>query len=310
MTDAPRPSPLLGRIKCVTSTAPDLGIAVRAYEVGLDYRVREEGTVDAALAACWRAPAMAGHRYALLSADSSPDVFVRIVEASPVPGYRPLLSFGWNAFEIIVDDVQAVRRRLDGGPFRIIGEPRPLNARPTVHAMQVIGPCSEVLYLTTETGDRDNSPLPPPRGPIDRPFIVVLGGPDIVAMRDFYARTFALQPNPIRASRGQTVQRAWGGTEDGTHPITLLRLGEHGNSMELNGYVKPGLAARVTMPGELPPGNSFASFSVPSLDALAITPTGAPQVHGSLAYAGARSVAFTGPAGELVELVEEPGRLP
>lgn len=311
---------LLTRIKGVTTTVPQLEIAVRAYRIGLGYRLREEGEVSAALATAWQAPASAGRRYALLSSDTAPDVFVRFVEATPVPGYTPLLSFGWNAFEIVVDDVYALRRQLQGGPFRIIGEPRPLGARPSVHAMQVIGPGAEVLYLTTETGDRDTSPLPPPLGTIGRPFIVVLGGPDILALRDFYADAFALQANPIRASRGQTVQRAWGGTADGTHPITLLRLGEHGNSIELNGYVKPGLSARQQVDGELPPGNAIASFSVPSLELPGLELPGldlpgrevlsTPQRHHGLAYAGSRAASFIGPAGERVELVEEPARAP
>lgn len=295
----------LRRIKCVTTSAPDLDIFVRAYTVGLGYRLREEGTVSLPQAAAWRAPAVGGRRHALLSSDTAPDVFVRVVESTPSPGYRPLLSFGWNAFEIVVDDVHAVRRQLEGGPFRIIGEPRALTARPTVHAMQVIGPGAEVLYLTAETGDRDASPLPPPLGPIGRPFIVVLGGPDIVAVRDFYADSFDLQVNPIRASRGQTVQRAWGGTADGTHPITILRLGEHGNSIELNGYVKPGLAERARADGELPPGNAIASFSVRSLDELGLDFLAPPAVHDSAAYGGGRAATFVGPAGELVELIED-----
>lgn len=307
----PRPaSPRLRRIKCVTIAAPALETAARAYTVGLGYRPREEGVVSLPQATGWRAPAMAGRRYALLSSDTAPDVFVRIVESTPVAGYVPLLSFGWNAFEIVVDDVHAVRRQLEGGPFRIIGEPRPLTARPSVRAMQVIGPGAEVLYLTAETGDRDASPLPPPRGPVGRPFIVVLGGPDIVGLRDFYADAFALQANPVRASRGQTVQRAWGGTPDGTHPITLLRLGEHGNSIELNGYVMPGLTARRRADGELPPGNAIVSFSVPSLDAPEPDGLAGPAVHDGLVYAGRRAATFIGPAGELVELVEDAGQAP
>lgn len=295
----------LRRIRCVTTAAPDLEVFIRAYTVGLGYRLREQGAVSPALASAWGAPAAAGRRHALLSPDNAPDVFVRVVESTPVPGYRPLLSFGWNAFEIVVDDVHVVRRRLEGGPFHLIGEPRPLSARPSVYAMQVIGPGAEVLYLTAETGDRGASPLPAPGGPIGRLFIVVLGGPDIVAIRDFYADRFDLQPNPIRASWGQTVQRAWGGTDDGTHPISLLRLGEHGNSIELNGYVKPGLAARKCIDGELPPGNAIATFAVPRLDGLGLDFLDPPAVHESRLYAGARSATFIGPAGERVELVEE-----
>lgn len=304
-----RPAPSLLRIKIVTATTADVDMFIHAYRVGLGYRLREEGRVPAALAAGWGAPASAGKRYALLASDTAPDVFVRVIESTPVTGYRPLFSFGWNAFEIVVDDVHAIRLQLEGGPFQIIGEPRPLTARQTVHAMQVIGPGQEVLYLTSETGDRAESPLPAPNGPIGRPFIVVLGGPDIVAMRDFYADVFGVAANPIRASRGQTVQRAWGGTVDGTHPISLVRFREHGNSIELNGYVKPGLSARTRADGELPPGNAFASFSVPSLDDCNVAFLQPVGPGAGLAYSDARTGTFLGPAGELVELLEEPERI-
>jgi hypothetical protein len=147
--------------------------------------------------------------------------------------------------------------------------------------------------------------VPVAGGPIGRLFIMVLGGPDIMALRDFYTTTFKLNPNPIRESRGQTVQRAWGGTVSGTHPITLLRLREHGNSIELDGYVKPGLTARPGAAGELPAGNAMASFSVPDLDVLRGSFIAKPAVIDSVAYAGARSATFIGPAGELTELIEE-----
>lgn len=302
--------PSLLRIASVTVATPNIEQFVHAYDAGLGYTLRESGHLPASVAHSWGRPAMAGRRYALLSSTAAPDIYIRAVEITAAPNYQPLLTFGWNAFEIIVDDVHAVRRALEDGPFTIIGEPRPLGFRPSIHAMQVRGPGQEVLYLTTETGDRSRSPLPPPGGHIGRPFIVVLGGPDILALRDFYADTFALQPNPIRASRGQTVQGAWGGTVSGTHPITLVRFREHGNSIEFNGYVKPGLGPRPHAPGELPPGNALVSFSVPDLDRIPAAFI-APPIRGEgRAYGNNRCAAITGPAGELFELIEDARRSP
>lgn len=308
MIETRKHDPKLIRIRIATTAAPDVDEFIDWYAQGFGHQVREQGSVTPAQANAWGAPACAGRRYALLSLPSAPDVYLRVVESTPMPDFKPLLTFGWNAFEIILDDIQAVRARLANSPFKIIGEPRPLGFRPTIHAMQVVGPAQEVLYLATETGDRSTSPLPAPNGLVGRPFIMVLGGPDVVAMRAFYTRVFDLEPHPIRASRGQTLQGAWGGTEDGTHPITLLRLREHGNSMELDGYVKPGLRPRPRPPGELPPGNAMASFSVPSLDELDLPYIGLPTAHEGLAYAGARAATLIGPAGELIELIEEPGR--
>lgn len=303
-----RIAPQLLRIKTVTAAAPDVDAFIDCYARGLGHEACEQGQLTEALARAWGAPASAGRRYALLQLAGSPGVYVRVVESTPVPGYEPIQTFGWNAFEIILDDIDAVRSRLEDSPFRIIGEPRPLGARPSIRAMQVVGPGQEVLYLACETGDRARSMLPYPGGLVGRTFIAVLGGPDVEAMRDFYCTRFELMPNPIRASRGQTLQQAWGGTADGTHPITLLRMREHGNSLELDGYVKPGLTPRPRPEGELPPGNAIVSFSVPSLDALDLPWITPPQHHDGLAYDGARAATCIGPAGELIELLEEPGR--
>lgn len=75
--------------------------------------------------------------------------------------------------------------------------------------------------------------------------------------------------------------------------------------MEIDGYVKPGLGPRPRAPGELPPGNAIASFSVPDLDAIKVQFIQPPTVLEGAAYGGARSATFIGPTGELTELIEE-----
>jgi hypothetical protein len=47
---------------------------------------------------------------------------------------------------------------------------------------------------------------------------------------------------------------------------------------------------------------------VPSLDDLNLPFLGPPTTHEGLAYAGARAATLIGPAGELIELIEEPAR--
>ena len=299
--------PQLLRILMGTIGAADVNELAHLYSVWLGYTVRERGRIPAEVAASWGTPAMEGREYVLLSSNSHPDVFIRAVSVERLDEYRPATTFGWNAFEVVVEDVYAMREKLADGPFEIIGEPRPLNSRPSIHAMQVVGPGGEILYLTTETGDRVTSTLPMPGGPLGRLFIMVLGGVDIVEIRDFYADRFGLQKNPIRESRGQTVQKAWGGTESGTHPITLLRFGEHGNSMELNGYVKPGLGPRPREAGALPTGNAMSTFVVRNLDALDIDFIAPPTRLPGMAYAGRRAATFVGRAGEITELVEDRG---
>lgn len=295
----------LSRIKMATVATPDVDVFSAWYTDGLGYKLREAGTVSGAMGESWGTPNSVGRPYVLLSPVSAPDVFIRAVEAEAIEGYEPATTYGWNAFEIIIDDMDAVYAKMQESPFRIIGHPRPLTNVPSIHAMQVVGPGEEILYLATETGDRSRSNLPVPGGLIGRLFILVLGGPDIVELRDWYADTFRLPKNRIRASRGQTVQRAWGNPPGGTHPITLLRLREHGNSIELNGYTG-GKGVRPKHEGQLPPGNAMATFSVDDLDAFGLDFIAPPAMLEGQAYRGRRSATFIGPAGELTELIEEP----
>ena len=295
----------LKRIRSATVATPCVDATASALSALLDYRIRDRSPVTPELAALWRAPAIAGRACALLSTDEYPDVSLRLVEITPVPAYRPFWSFGWNSFEISVANLDELFGRVQRDTaafFSIRGEPHPLRAYPSIRAMQLEGRCGEIYYLTEETAS-GVSPVPPTRR-CGRLFITVLGAPAIESARDFYANHFGLQARPIRASTGQVVQRAWGGTPGGTHPITLLPLSESANAIEMNGYVREGIVSRTRTDGELPPGNYLVSFEVDHLDEaserLPLTIGSPPDVL----YAGCRVGFFVGPAGEWVELIE------
>jgi len=210
MADAQQAAePALHRIKMATVNVPDMEQWSALYKEWLDYQVVEQGEVPAALAASWGAPASAGQRYAVMAPASGTDVFIRAVEGDRVPGYRAMTTWGWNAIEIIIDDIDVLYAKLKDSPFEFVGLPASLGARyPTIHAMQVKGPAEEVLYLTTETGDRSTSPLPLPGGLVDRPFIMVVAGPDIEAMRDWWTSSFNLPPLAINESLGKLTRTA------------------------------------------------------------------------------------------------------
>lgn len=295
----------LRRIRAATVATPCLEATAAALSDLLEYRVRDRSSVSPELAALWQAPAMTGRATVSLSSDEYPDVWLRLVEVTAVNEHRPFWSFGWNSFEISVAGLDALYLRLQhdtSGFFRIRGEPHPLRAYPSIRAMQIEGRSGEIYYLTEETA-KAASPVPSTvrRG---RLFITVLGAPAIEVARDFYAASFGLEARPIRASRGQVVQRAWGGTPDGTHPITLLPLGEAANAIEMNGYVQEGIVNRVRSEGELPPGNSLVTFEVDRIDGFlegaSLTISSPPDAF----YFGSRVAFFVGPAGEWVELVE------
>ncbi len=300
-------APRLSRFRMATMGAPDLDRLEHCYVGWLGYRVRERGAVAADLAAAWGTPGIAGRRYLILSSDGADDVHIRAVETDAIPGYRPLTSFGWNACEIIVDDVHALAARLRESPFEILDGPNPLQFMPSIEAMQLIGPAGECLYLTMEGGDRSISILPSPRAPVDRPFILVLAGADFAGMHRWYIERFDLRQRPIRDSRVRIIQRAQGLAPEETFPLTTLGLAEHGFLIELDGYLTgPGRVAgpRATAPGMLPMGNAMASFEIDDLALVADIAIAPPVVRHGLGYDGGLACTVVGPAGELVELIQ------
>lgn len=301
------PTPLLKRFRFATMGAPDLDVVEDCYTRWLHYRVVERGTVAAELAQSWGTPAAAGAASLVMAPQNGGDVFLRVVKVPPVRNYVPLTTFGWNAIEIIVDDVAALADALAGGPFRILNGPAPLAFMPSIHAMQVLGPAQEVLYLTCETGDRDNSLLPKPASIVDRPFILVLGGPDFEAMHRWYVETFDLKQRPLRQSRAQVIADAQKLKPGETYPMTTVGLLDHGFLIEIDCYLYgPGRCTgpRPTPLGQFPSGPASISCVVDDLsrfEPLAVGPVVRPT---GIGYAGHRACTLRGAAGELVELVE------
>ena len=296
--------PLASHIKMATTAGPDVKKIEAWYTQWLDYKTRESGKVSADLAKSWGAPKTAGRRYVVMSSDASPDVFLRAVETDAVKGYEPLTTWGWNAWEIVVDDIARVNEKIKASPFTIIGGPAALKGYPSIVAMQVRGPANEILYLTNETGDHNKSPLPQPGGLIGRPFILVVAGPDIAALQGWYAETFNMAKGKINDSVVEIISRAQGMPLDTPRPLTLLSMTQRGNMLELDGYAG-GKGKRPHAAGQLPPGNAMATFSVPKLDAIKATFIAPPAKRDGVAYAGHRSATVVGPNGEPVELIEE-----
>jgi hypothetical protein len=299
--------PQLLRIVATTATVPQLDSAMACYADYLGYRTLESGVLDAGLAASWGRGGSAGARYVTMQAAGETDTYVRLIEAPAVPGYRPLTSFGWTAFEIIVDDVHALAEKLAASPFTIIGPPKPLQFMPSIIAMQVVGPGGECLYFTMESGDRDTSILPPPNGPIGRTFIVVCAGPDFNAMLRWYVDRFSLRERPVRQSKVDIIQRAQGLSADHAIALSAIGMRQRGNLIELDGYpVGPDMVAGIRSgdPASLPPGNALVTLEIESLDSVAGCSIAPPAPRVEAIYSGRRTCTIVGPAGELLELVE------
>lgn len=300
--------PLLKRFRFATIGAPDLEELAQCYTRWLGYQVVARGRVAAELAQSWDAPRSADAPFLVMAPEDGGDVFIRAVQIPPAADYVPLTSFGWNAIEIIVDDLEALSRALAASPFRILNGPAPLASMPSIHAMQVLGPAREVLYLTSETGDRTTSLLPKPTAPVGPPFILVLGGPDFAAMHRWYVDRFALKQRPLRQSRAKVIQNAQQLGDDETYPMTTVGLADHGFLIELDGYLTgPGrrTGPRPQAPGQLPPGPASASFVVADLSPFAGLARGPVVAPSGLGYGTGRSASLIGPAGERIELIED-----
>jgi hypothetical protein len=291
--------PRLGTICAVTTVVPDVAAIAAAYSEYFGYRVVAEGYVGAATANGWGAPAAAGRRYVTMAPGSGEPVFLRFVENETSKGWRALTTHGWNATEIVVQDVDALASRIEGSSdFRIIGAPKGLTRFPMIRAMQVIGPAGECLYFT-QVGPGSGLDLAPALAFVGRVFIVVAGGPNLDAMFACYAG-FSNVIDPPVSTPVDVISRA-NGLPDGTlHPHGLVKLPQ-GTLIELDGY-PPCTRPRVAGPDDLPPGMAIVSFAAPR---GAAPPTAGPPCAALLPGPPRAAQSFRGAAGEIIEFVEE-----
>lgn len=293
---------LLSRIKMATIGAPSIDAVERWYTTWLGYVVVERSNVSQEMAESWGTPNTAGRPFILMQSSAKDDVYIRAVEVDPVPGYKAMTTWGWNAIEIICDDIDALHEELKTSAFTHLAGPANLmGGTSSIRAAQYKGPAEEVIYLTCETGDREKSTLPLPRGPVDRPFIMVLAGPDLDEMDNFYTNAFRLKDNGFRfTSTGGLISMMQGRPDDQVYNLGLLRLAERGNNIEIDEYPAD-TGPRPSADGQLPPGCAMTTFNCEDLDATGIDYITAPITE----YGGKRSVTFVGPTGELTELIEE-----
>lgn len=296
--------PALGTIRAVTYAAPDLEAIEAAYVGVLGYQVAARTTVDPAMALAMGAPGSGGRAMLLLGPASGEPAYLRFVHSPAAAGWQALRTFGWNATEYVVQDVEALAARLEGGPFRVIGPPKGLTRFPMIRAMQAIGPAGECCYFT-EVGPGSGLDLAPALSFVGRVFIVVAAGPDVDVLFGPYAR-FANAVDPPVATPVQVISDAHGLPPDTRHPHGLVRLAG-GTMIELDGY-PPSAKPRTVTPGELPPGMAAVAFDAGDLDLASAAFDFLAEPVASSLPGGGLAASFRGAAGELVELVTRVGR--
>lgn len=281
---------MLGAIRRVTISAADLAAVERAYGEFLDYRVTDRGVISTPEASAWNAPAAAGADYVTMRPAGGDDFEFRFVRGPAMPDYVPLTTYGWNASEIMVQNVDAMAERVKDSPFEVVGEPRNLSFSDDIRAMQLRGPADEIVYLTEFKNPVPGLSVPTARTAVDRTFIVILGGPSMATLQDFYHATFGIAEAPVVESRVTMLSKALGVSIETLYPIAALGL--EGESLievdEMPAQVGPRQAAT----GHLPPGIAIVGFDCSSLPAAARAVTATTSI-------------MQGATGELIELFHD-----
>ena len=248
----------LGRITAVTITSPDLDRVVDIYSEYLKYRLVSSTRVSADQAKSWDAQSIENSEMVYMSPESSDDFFFRFVEQSSDDDYVPFGTFGWNAAELIVKDVDESAEKLIGSPFEVIGEPADLSFTDQIRAMQILGPSKEIIYLTQFKSKLDEFDSPTPRCDIDQTFIVILAGENIDEMQSFLNERLSIKKAPPMQSRIRAISKVFGLPEDTKYKSAALAIKDQ-SLIELD-EMPSDAGPRSCRNGFLPPGISIVSF--------------------------------------------------
>ena len=248
----------LGRITAVTITSPDLDRVIDIYSKYLGYRFISSTTVSAEQAKIWDAENIEGSRMIFMSPESSNDFFFRFIEQDIDEDYVPFGTYGWNAAELIVKDVDQSAEKLIGSPFEVIGEPADLSFTDQIRAMQILGPSKEIIYLTQFKSKLDEFDSPSPRCDIDQTFIVILAGENLDQMQSFLHQELSVKKAAPMQSRIRAISKVFDLPEDTKYKSAALAIRDQ-SLIELD-EMPSKAGPRTCRPGYLPSGISIVSF--------------------------------------------------
>ena len=291
-----------GRIKAAVISAAKPDEVAKSYKDYFGYQVVEQGVVTEAEANMWGTPGMKGKKSILMGPESGTQVFFRIIENDKVENYVPLKSFGWNAIEVTVQDVEEIDRQLQDSPFQIIGPPAYLDFSDKIYPMQAVGLADEVFYLNQVKGDLPDYDLPLARSFVDQIFIMILASPNMNEAIKFYTEKLGWSQGNAYFTKYSVINNAFDLPEETPHHLSMTCVGRDVNN-EVDEYPE-GTTERPCTPGLLPPGIAMVSYTVTDLDSLDIDFFSPPRILEHAPYNGRRVAACRGNAGELVELIE------
>ena len=181
----------------VTATVPvgELDSASDIYTSEFAWVHRWSGEVGA-LGEAWGIGSDRGMTY--LAPEAETRGWLRLVEG-PTPSPRPLSTWGWNAIEICVADVDGMMEQISASPhFRVNGLPVDLaisDDPPGQRAMQAVGPHGVQTFLTQVLYQIPGMELltPPPGSRVGGIFISVLAARSYDQSMIFYRDGLGLE---------------------------------------------------------------------------------------------------------------------
>lgn len=293
--------PVLGALRGATIICPAVADAITAYTRGLGYRLIEEGTVSAALAASWGTPGHAGAACAVLGPESGAHTFLRFIERRDATAGPPYATLGWNAIEVSVQSCDAVVARLAEGPFEILGPPQDLEfSKGALRAGQLLGPFGEILYITQINAQIDDYVLPQATTLADQLFIVILGANKVdrtysayEAMGTIAKPTFEAAVDFVNRYQNMPLDHIMTVGCIETAPCSYIEVDESPV------HIPP----RAADDGFLPNGVALVSFECADLAGFEAQACGGVATHRGESSGTGRSVVVKGPFGELIELI-------
>jgi catechol 2,3-dioxygenase-like lactoylglutathione lyase family enzyme len=289
-------------LRAATVTVADLDASACLYTKWLDYKLVERDVISRSLADSWGAPHCHNHRYVVLQPKSGKGIFLRLIEQVPMPGFRGLRTYGWNAIEICVTDVLSVHDRLKESPFEIIGSPRENAGLANIHPMQVRGPDEEIIFLTQINDDVPPFRLPRATGLIDQIFIMVIGCSDMEASCEWFGDHLGLSVGERMEIAYTMLSKAYG-REPSTRFTLTTMVDDQDVFLEVDQYPQEA-TQRPCRPSELPPGIAMTTFWVPDLGRVTGSWIAPPALRSGTVYTDRRTGTMAGPDNALIEIVE------
>ena len=298
---------LLKDIEIVTHCVADLAAELAAWTDYLDYQLIERGVLGTDHCQAWDTPADEGLPYAVLNPASDAAVYIRLVETGERGGYWPPVSWGWNVTELLVEDPDTLALQFENSPFNCFGGPGDLYTSPKApRAIQTRGPAGTALYFTRIQPGGSRYGLHGAKSRVDRVFNVIVGGPSMDKLRDFYITDMGLRVSDPVSFVMTMAAEATGAPPDTLFPIAVATVRPRNCIIELDEYPDT-TAARPRAEGQLPGGISMVSFKTDKLDDCTVHFRAEPIRIETAPYFGRRVAVIEGPAGEWLELIESAG---